>query len=916
MSIQRLSVGNYSTYLTQYTASAETLGRPGQPLGDYHPGTGNPSGRWSGHGAEDLGVTGTVSQAQLRALFVRGMHPDAPTVIGTALAAGESSATAESAARLGRRLPKYRPGQGREAVSGYDLVFSPVKSVSLLWALGDAHTRAEVEAAHHDAVGSTLDWLEQNAAFTRAGRSPVVRVETTGLICAMFDHHDSRAGDPDLHTHVFVANKVRARPGLAGGRPRWLALDGRALFHVKVAASERYNTRLEDALARRLGVEFRPRRDGIAGKRVVREIDGMPETLIRGFSKRAQAIEVRLEDLTRDYRQRQGRSPETAAAFKLAQQASLDTRSGKAPPRNLAERLTDWRDQAVDMTSRQTVDGLVSVATGRSVDPLGQIDWEAACAAVLDGLDAKRATWNRWHLVAEIERQTRPMRPGTPAERDQLVITLTEHVLASPKTVLLTQTITSRGAASQRYATRRILDAEQRLLAASASAAPPAQAAGLPSAAQAERLLTWHVAGGNSLDPGQRRLAVAFTTDPRLIVAGIGPAGSGKTSAMVAACAVWDHHGIRVIPLATSAASAQVLAQELGRPAENLHKYLYELDSPRVAESDFYRLQAGDVVLVDEAGMAGTLQLDRLRAHCAAVGARIRLLGDPAQLGAVEAGGALRLIAHHCDSVTLQHLHRFADPLEAAATLRVRDGDPRGLDFYLERDRVRTGDASHMLDAIYQAWHGDVTAGRDALMIVRTNEQAALLSRRAHRDRQTTGHVTGDAVELADGTFAGAGDWITTRSNRRTLITHGGKDFVKNGDTWVAVEVRGDGSMVARRRGLGGTATLPADYVRHHVQLGYASTIHRAQGSTVETAHAFVDGLFTREQLYVSLSRARNRTTLYVPVPPPPHGALDTGGVIPPLRRLFSTAFDSVEETGTGSRARTAPFARQSAALL
>ena len=122
------------------------------------------------------------------------------------------------------RLAATEARRGRRAVAGFDLVFTPVKSVSLLWALGDAEIQAQVEAAHHEALRSTLDWVEQHAAFTRTGHGGVAQVDTTGLLAVAFDHRESRSGDPDLHTHVAVANKVCGTDG------KWRSLDARGLY--------------------------------------------------------------------------------------------------------------------------------------------------------------------------------------------------------------------------------------------------------------------------------------------------------------------------------------------------------------------------------------------------------------------------------------------------------------------------------------------------------------------------------------------------------------------------------------------------------------------------------------------------------------------------------------------------------------
>ncbi len=150
-----------------------------------------------------------------------------------------------------------------------------------------------------------------------------------GLVAAAFTHRDSRAGDPDLHTHVAVSNKVQAATEHGG---RWLALDGRVLFKAKVAASERYNTRLEAELVERLGVRFTDRRDD-GGKRPVREIDGIDPFLLSQWSKRRIAIEARTRRLTWQFEDDHGRSPTSIEAQALAQRANLETREAKHGPR-------------------------------------------------------------------------------------------------------------------------------------------------------------------------------------------------------------------------------------------------------------------------------------------------------------------------------------------------------------------------------------------------------------------------------------------------------------------------------------------------------------------------------------------------------------------------------------------------------
>src|SRR5215212_3116553 len=125
--------------------------------------------------------------------------------------------------------------QRTQTVAGYDLTFSPVKSVSTLWAVADPGVADVIERAHQDAVQDALTFIEQHALFTLTGPQGIRQVNVRGLVATAFTHRDSRAGDPDLHTHVAVANKVQTLDG------RWLSIDGRVLFKANVAASEAYN---------------------------------------------------------------------------------------------------------------------------------------------------------------------------------------------------------------------------------------------------------------------------------------------------------------------------------------------------------------------------------------------------------------------------------------------------------------------------------------------------------------------------------------------------------------------------------------------------------------------------------------------------------------------------------------------------
>lgn len=964
MTIHKLSAGidgGYS-YLTRQVASADQR-RAGGALADYYA-RGNPSGIWLGKGAEQLGVAGgEVTEAQMRALFGQGLHPNAEAM----LAAGAPA----RATKLGAAYPTYaglapysqrvadaveafatehgRPPsaaernqiaakearRGRRAVAGFDMVFTPVKSASVLWALGGPEVRAAVEDAHHEAVRSTLGWLEEHAAYTRAGHAGTAQIDTTGLVAAAFDHRDSRTGDPDLHTHVAVANKVCGVDG------KWRSLDARNLYAVGVASSERYNTRFEDALATRLGVVFAERPGGPAGKRPVREVVGVPPGLIKHFSRRRAAIEDRLTELRAEYRAAHGREPSKATQLQLAQQATLETREGKAPGRTLAEQVTDWTAQAKDVIGKRDLEQLVADCTGRTVSADEPDDQEVheLAGRVVRRVAEERSTWTVWNVHAETERQLRGLRFANADERERVTNAVVAAAtgprlsirIAEPELVTEAPSLTraSDGQSvfvphgSHRFTASDVLLAEEKLVAAARCPTQAEETAPHLDPVVCEAAVAVHEATHRvRLDAGQRQLVTAFATSPARIAVGIGPAGSGKTTAMRAFAAAWhsgqagnDEEGGRVVPLATSAKAAQVLGEELGVRAENLHKFLHEHDPevrPAGPTEDWFTLRAGDVVLVDEAGMAGTLQLTRLLEHAERAGAAVRLLGDPAQLASVDAGGALRLLEREAGATYLSDLHRFSDRDEAAATLGLRQGDVRALDFYTNGDRIRAGSRDTMLEDAYDAWATDVRDGRTSVLLASATQDVVAFNARARAERVADGNVTAEGVELHDGNLAGVGDWVVTRSNSR-LLEYGrglgafrrGSRWVHNGDTWQVTRRHADGSLTVQHLDNRGKVRLPAEYVGDSVELAYAATVHRVQGTTTDTAHALVTPEMTREALYVASSRGRHRTTWYTATETP----LDADGHDP------DEAPRTAHEVLSGVLARTAAEDSATAAI-
>ncbi len=868
------------------------------------------------------------------------------------------------------------------AVSGYDLTFSPVKSVSTLWAVADPATAAAIERAHHAAVTDALTFLERHALFTRVGTDGVRQVEVRGLIAAAFTHRDSRAGDPDLHTHVAVANKVQTlashgadgADGTPDGGGRWLSIDGRILFQAVVTASETYNTALERHLHHDLGLQFATRADRgdqpdrpdqrvVLGrqhggydsslKRPVREVVGVDDHLNQAWSSRRTAIVARQGDLARAFLHDHGRPPSPIEAIQLAQQATLETRDRKKHPRSLTEQRTTWRTQAAEVLgSEPAIERMVHTALHPAPSPTAtpgvttRIDtsWlDATAAGVIAAVEARRSTWQVWHVRAEAHRALRatPDLTLTPAHTEQVVDLLVDAALETHSIALTAHdhpdSDQARGirepdplrrrdgssvytvAGTQQYTSGRILAAEARLLATAGRSDGRVATNG-----DVDLALLEATAHGVTLNPGQADLVRRMATSGCRLQLAIAPAGSGKTTALHALTTAWTGSGGTVVGLAPSATAAAVLSEHLhpgtvgsatgvrtGTTTDTLAKLVWSIRQLDPAQHDTIssssapglgrvpewvgRIGPDTLVVIDEAGMADTLSLDTTVAFVTARGGGVRLIGDDQQLAAIGAGGILRDLATTHGAVRLEELLRFTSPGEGAASLALRDGRPEALGFYLDHHRVHVGDPTTSADDVLTSWATDRAQGLDALMLAPTRDLVADLNHRARTHRLTDDHPRDSTsneshpavlgrdqsplreVRLADGNDASTGDVIITRTNDRRLRIGGagagsrvgggaGGDWVKNGDRWTIRAVHEHGALTVQHRQHGLLVTLPADYVTASVELGYATTIHAAQGVTADTVHGLLTGTESRQQLYTMLTRGRHANHVHVQV--------------------------------------------------
>ena len=894
VSLRRMSAGNGYQYLLRSVAAGDGSRALSTPLTRYYADVGTPPGRWLGSGVRALGsgqlAAGMpVTEEQLALLIGMGRDPITGEQLGRAyptykrladriddrVAALDPEMTQEDCAAETSRIEAEETAVGmRHAVAGFDLTFSVPKSVSVLWAVADASTQERIADAHHAAVADVIDFFEREVAATRAGISDsdgaVAQVSVAGVAAVAYDHFDSRAGDPQLHTHVVVANKV-----LTVMDGRWRSLDGRPVFSSVTGLSAHYNALLADRLSCDIGIGWELRERG-ADRNPQWEIAGISDELIAEFSSRTREIELKKHELIGEYVARHGRMPSPKTIVELRAQATLATRPPKEL-RSLVDLTAEWRRRA---SERLGADATAWAATllGAGAAPLTVDDVplaaiEAMAADVVAAVEVRRAVWTHWNLMAEASKQTMDLRFSTTADRESVVsmvvdaaqhqsMSLSPPELASSPIRFQREDGTSlfRPRHSAKYSSIAIIDAEARLLDRSeATTAPTVRPSTLACVVR-------HSNG--RLSTQQRTALEGITTSGRQVDLLVGPAGAGKTTTMRALRSAWivENGQGSVIGLAPSATAAQALADDLGVACDNTAKWLHEYDQGGTG------LRAGQLLIIDEATLAGTATLDRISGIAEAAGAKVLLVGDPYQLQSVEAGGAFALLVdRRTDAPELTDIHRFVNEWEKHASLALRRGEVEAISTYMRQKRIHEGLSDEMLDLAYEAWRADCSAGKTSILVAESSHAVRTLNERARAERLLfDGAVDGREVPLAAGNSASVGDVVITRRNERSMRTSRG-GWVKNGDRWRVTDIRRDGSMLVdrldpRRRG---TAVLPPDYVVKHVDLGYAVTAYRAQGITVDTSHVVVTPSTTRENLYVSMSRGRESNIAYVALDQP-----------------------------------------------
>lgn len=767
------------------------------------------AGRWCGRGAAGLGLDGPIGkeQAAVFAGLLDGLLPDG-----------------RAAARPVWRCNPKDPDGPRIDIrqSGLDLVVSPPKSVSVLYALADPALAAKIVASHERAVAEALGYLERLAGHGlrghQGGSQRATRIDTDGLVAAAFTHHTSRSDDPQLHTHLVIANLLHGRDGT------WSALDSRAFYYQARTAGCIYQAALRGELTRTLGVGWGPVRRGVA------EVTGISTALRKAFSSRREAIEKELD--------RTGGSGRRAA-----QRAAYVTRPAKshAPQQSLREAWST-RAEAQGCDSAAVVSNVV----GRIGSPTMASD--SSLARELfgpDGLTEHATSFDRRDAIQSLT-ETIPV--GVAVTGEQLEALADRLLTDGDDAVPLLQP--AMAGRERRWSTRTLIAAEQWAMAAvkKQSTIVPLQATEAHQVASRPRL---------SFE--QQAVVASLLASPDLIDVVVGPAGSGKTAALHAAADHWTSAGVPVIGCALAAVTARRLESATKVSSMSLARLLKDVERVDPATGQPLGLAPQTVVLCDEASMIGTRQFSRLTHHVEAVGGKLVLVGDPEQLAEIDAGGIFAALVRTAEPLSLTGNQRQIANWETAALTRLRDGHiDVALDSYIAHGRIHVaaddGDVRTLLAEEYRERH---LAGSDVVALAASRRDVERLNRTIRGGLRDAGELGPDVVTIStddgDRAYAIGDQVIVTRNDHRVGLLNGTR-AVLTAATAGELTLASDGA---------GPVVVPAGWAADHLDHGYAMTVHKAQGLTTGVALLYGSAALCQQAGYVAMSRGAEANHLY-----------------------------------------------------
>lgn len=748
---------------------------------DYYTKGGEAPGQWYGKGAAILGVAGEVKEGDL-CQILEGYDP-----------------------KNGAKLVQNAGDPDRQ--SGWDLTFSAPKSVSTLWAVAaDPEIREAIQRAHREAVKSALDYLQEEAGFTRRGGGGA-QIERADLIFATFEHGTSRAQDPQIHTHALLMNAALRGDGTTG------TVLSKPVFEQKMAAGALYRVELAYQLNRNLNLE------------VVREkswfkIDGVPKSLEDEFSKRRKQIEVSLKE--------GGYSGPIAAKT-----AALNTRAAKEHlPRELL--FNEW--QKVGLSQGFGADKLAQLTSKKSLECHPEAGLSKMLEEVTNRISDKESYFSRTSFLRHAAEESQ----GVGVSASELRKQVSDYLGSSKQIVHL-------GARqhSSYYTTKEILELESRIIQTAHSRAGE-------SSAVCPGSLRESLARKPSLEKEQREAVLRITTGRGGTQIVTGFAGTGKSFMLEAAKEAFEKDGFKVYGTAPSGVAAQGLEDGTGIKSSTIHRTLHSIKDGEL------NLDSKSVLIVDEAGMVSTRLMAKLFEETNKRGAKLVLIGDERQIQSVQAGGALRSLKEEIGYSELTSIRRQREDWAKQAVKSFAHGKAdKALKAYNDKGLVTVKENPEAArEALISNWkQKGISNPQDNLIIATTNLDVLILNEKAQAVRHSNGMLSGGGLTYKGKTFFEGDRLLFSRNSQRF--------GVKNGNIGTITKIDSTNLKITAQLDSGKSVLL--DLVKYdYLSLGYAITAHKSQGGTYENAHLFVSSHDHKEIAYVKASRVRSDAHFYM----------------------------------------------------
>lgn len=758
---------------------------------------GEPHGQW-GAGVEKIGINQAAPvENSLLKIVMTGHKPDGSKMVQNAGAA--------------------------DMRVGMDLVFSAPKSVSVLWANASPELREQISKAQHQATTKAMEYLRERIE-TRTSKGGVFKETPAALIYASFEHCDTRAKDPNLHTHTVLSNAVVRENGKTS------ALDQNGIYVHTKATGATYRAELAQQL-RGMGFKLEQDKD-VDG---VFQIAGFDKNLEKHFSKRSEVI----KKIASEHGVKSAAKRQEIAKFSRDKKTEIDRPA-------LFER---WQSESQERGF-----------DAAGIEALKQATPEPFTMPTAEQIAEKLTENESFFQVRDLERLLAECGQYHDFDREKMRDEVLQGAAVSKRILRLYDSETDKTTATTVYTSKALVNLEQNSID-SAKNRKTETRHHLPAATVKNMIQRIEQESGFTLRDEQREAVEYLTHKSGGIALMRGLAGTGKTTALKAVCEAYKAEGFKVYGATLSAQAAGILSKETGLKGATIAQTLIDLDKGKT------KLTEKSVLLIDEAGMVGSRDFARLQVHADKAGAKLIAVGDEKQIQAISAGGIFEALQFHAELGTadLKQITRQQDGQDREASKLFYEGKAdEALKIYESKGQIKTHKhRDSLMIQLARDYAQDPNETTQKMAIAVTNAEAVLLNEQIREELKAAGKLdrdTGAMFENAEGNTleVSKGDRVLFKKNSKTRS-------VNNNLRGTVLECRqsGDHAILKIQGDDGKTRTIDtSDYpdLRH----AYAVTGHASQGATVQKSFVlFNRGTADLSWGYVSMTRHKDRATLY-----------------------------------------------------